>query len=135
MATTKINPSGLYDSTPFGFSHAAVQDGGKVLHLAGQVAWDADCNVVGVGDFAAQVDKALANITAVLSHSGLGPSDVVRLRTYIVDNDMERLGAVVGALKRFYGDETPAPNTVIGVQSLALPDFLVEIEATAQFRD
>ena len=135
MATTKINPSELYDSTPFGFSHAAVQDGGKVLHLAGQVAWDADCNVVGVGDFAAQVDKALANIAAVLAHSGLGPSDVVRLRTYIVDNDMERLGAVVGALKRFYGDETPAPNTVVGVQSLALPDFLVEIEAVAQFRD
>lgn len=135
MATTKINPSNLYDSTSFGFSHAAVQDGAKVLHLAGQVAWDADCNVVGVGDFAAQVDKALANIAAVLAHSGLGPSDVIRLRTYIVDNDMERLGAVVGALKRFYGDETPAPNTVVGVQSLALPDFLVEIEAIAQFRD
>src|SRR5690606_9946882 len=80
MATTKSNPSELYDSTPFGFSHAAVQDGGRVLHLAGQVAWDADCNVVGVGDFAAQVDKALANIAAVLAHSGLGPSDVVRLR-------------------------------------------------------
>ena len=49
--------------------------------------------------------------------------------------NQDRLGAVVGALKRFYGDETPAPNTVVGVQSLALPDFLVEIEAIAQFRD
>lgn len=135
MATKKINPSNLYDSTAFGFSHAAVQDGGRVLHLAGQVAWDAQCNVVGIGDFAAQVDQALANISAVLEHSGLGPSDVVRLRTYIVDNDMERLGAVVGALKRFYGGQTPAPNTVVGVQSLALPDFLVEIEAIAQFND
>jgi enamine deaminase RidA (YjgF/YER057c/UK114 family) len=39
---------------------------------------------------------------------------------------------VVAAIQRFYGGATPAPNTVVGVQSLALPDFLVEIEATAQ---
>ena len=29
------------------------------------------------------------------------------------------------------GDTAPAANTFIGVQSLALPDFLIEIEATA----
>lgn len=130
--TSKINPVGLYDSTPFGFSHASVQEAGRVLHLAGQVAWDANCNVVGVDDFPAQVDQALANLSAVLADSGLGPTDVLRLRTYIVGNDLERLGAVVSALQRFYGGTTPAPNTVIGVQSLALPDFLVEIEAVAQ---
>jgi len=135
MAVSKINPSTLYESIPFGFSHAAVQDHGRVLHLAGQVAWDAECQVVGTGDFAAQVEMALSNLKTVLDHSGLGPSDVLRLRTYIVANDMERLGVVVAALQRFYGAETPAPNTVIGVQSLALPDFLVEIEGVAQLRD
>lgn len=135
MAVIKINPPGLYESTPFGFSHAAVQDRGRVLHLAGQVAWDAECKVVGVGDFGVQVEMALSNLKTVLAHSGLGPSDILRLRTYIVANDMERLGAVVGALQRFYGEEVPAPNTVIGVQSLALPDFLIEIEGVAQLRD
>jgi len=38
----------------------------------------------------------------------------------------------VGAeLAAFYGDVIPAPNTIIGVQALALPDFLIEIEAVA----
>lgn len=132
MGVIKINPPSLYDSTAFGFSHAAVQDGGRVLHLAGQVAWNAECVVIGVGDLAAQVAQALENLKAVLAHSGLAPSDVLRLRTYIVDNDLQKLGVVVAAINRFYGGETPAPNTVVGVQSLALPEFLVEIEAVAQ---
>jgi enamine deaminase RidA (YjgF/YER057c/UK114 family) len=34
-------------------------------------------------------------------------------------------------VQAFYGAAAPAPNTFIGVQSLALPDFLIEIEATA----
>jgi len=41
------------------------------------------------------------------------------------------LGVVTAELAGFYGDITPAPNTVIGVQALALPEFLIEIEATA----
>jgi enamine deaminase RidA (YjgF/YER057c/UK114 family) len=38
---------------------------------------------------------------------------------------------VVPALADFWGDVTPAANTWIGVQALALPEFLIEIEATA----
>jgi enamine deaminase RidA (YjgF/YER057c/UK114 family) len=132
MASTKINPSSLYNSVPFGFSHAAIQTEGRTVHLAGQVAWDAECNVVGEGDLARQVEVALANLSAVLKEVGAGPEDLVRLRTYIVDNTPEKLGVVVGAINAFYGGATPAPNTVVGVSGLALPDFLVEIEATAQ---
>jgi len=132
MGSKKINPPNLYESTPFGFSHAAVQETGKLLHLAGQVAWDAQRNLIGEGDLAAQVEAALANLAAVLKHMNLAPEDLVRLRTYIVDIDPEKLGVVIDAIHRFYGGSIPAPNTVVGVQSLALPDFLVEIEAAAQ---
>lgn len=132
MASTKINPPSLYNSVPFGFSHAAIQTGARTVHLAGQVAWDADCNVVGEGDLARQVEVALANLSAVLAEVGAAPEDLVRMRTYIVDNTPEKLGVVVGAINAFYGGAVPAPNTVIGVPGLALPDFLIEIEATAQ---
>ncbi len=132
MASTKINPPSLYNSVPFGFSHAAIQTGARTVHLAGQVAWDADCNVVGEGDLARQVEQALANLSAVLAEVGAGPEDLVRMRTYIVDNTPEKLGVVVGAIHAFYGGAVPAPNTVVGVPGLALPDFLIEIEATAQ---
>ncbi|WP_438851645.1 RidA family protein [Brevundimonas nasdae] len=131
MPITKINPPHLYESVPFGFSHAALQEGGRTLHLAGQVAWDAQCNVVGEGDLARQVEVALQNLSAVLAEAGADAGNLVRLRTYIVDNTPEKLGIVVGAINRFYAGATPAPNTVVGVSGLALPDFLVEIEATA----
>lgn len=128
---TRINPNNLYDALGFGFSHATLQDGGKTLHLAGQVAWDAECNVVGGDDLAAQTRQALANLKAVLAEVGATPADIVRLRTYVVDHNPEKLGVVLGEVGAFYEGATPAPNTFLGVQTLALPDFLVEIEATA----
>ncbi len=131
MPITKINPPHLYESVPFGFSHAALQEGGRTLHLAGPVAWDAQCHVVGEGDLARQVEVALQNRSAVLAEASADAGNLVRLRTYIVDNTPEKLGIVVGAINRFYAGATPAPNTVVGVSGLALPDFLVEIEATA----
>jgi len=127
----RINPKSLYDSLPFGFSHATLQEGGKTVHLAGQVAWDAAGNVVGPGDLAAQARQALANLKAVLAEVGASPADIVRLRTYVVDHAPDKLGPVLGQFPDFYEGAVPAPNTFIGVQALALPDFLVEIEATA----
>ena len=50
MTIERINPPQLYDSLRFGFSHATLQKAGATLHLAGQVAWDAQTNVVGAGD-------------------------------------------------------------------------------------
>ena len=131
MTVTRINPTHLYDSLQFGFSHASLQEGGRTLHLSGQVGWDAEAKIVGVDDLAAQTRQALANLTAVLAEVGATPADLVRIRTYVVNHDMEKLGIVTGELMTFYGEIVPAPNTVIGVHALALPDFLVEIEATA----
>lgn len=131
MPISRINPPSLYDSVGYGFSHATLQDGGKTLHLAGQVAWDKDCNVVGPGDLAAQTRQALANLKAVLAEAGASPADVVRLRTYVVDHSPDKLGIVLPEIGAFYEGATPAPNTFLGVSALALPDFLIEIEAVA----
>jgi enamine deaminase RidA (YjgF/YER057c/UK114 family) len=135
MTNTKINPEGLYDSLAFGFSHAALQTGGKTLHLAGQVAWDENAAIVGPGDLAAQTRQALVNLGAVLSAAGAGPADIVRLRTYVVGHTPDKLGVILNEVAAFYGTATPAPNTFIGVAALALPDFLIEIEATAAVPD
>lgn len=131
MRAEKINPPELYDSVRYGFSHAARQRSGSVLHLAGQVAWDRSGELVGAGDLAAQTRQALANIRAVLAAAGATPADILRLRTYVVDHSPEKLGPVLAEIGQFYGETLPAPNTFIGVSTLALPDFLVEIEATA----
>jgi len=133
MSIKRINPPQLYDSLRFGFSHGTRQSGGRdTVHLAGQVAWDAQGSLVGAGDLAAQTRQALNNLKAVLESVGASAADVIRLRTYVVDHTPDKLGPVLGEIAAFYGAAVPAPNTFIGVAALALPDFLVEIEAIAE---
>ena len=135
MSVRHINPPALYDSVKYGFSHAVVDTRSGTVHLSGQVAWDKDYQVVGGADLAEQARQALANLKIVLQEAGSGVDQILRLRTYIVNHNPEKLGIVSGELANFYGDVDPASNTVVGVQALALPDFLVEIEATAALKD
>ncbi|MGC6329612.1 RidA family protein [Rhizorhabdus sp. FW153] len=131
MANNRINPDSMYNSLVYGFSHAAVQTSGKTVHLAGQVAWDKDCAIVGGDDLAAQTRQTLANIKTVVEAAGGTIADIVRLRIYVVNHSPDKLGVVLPEVGAFFGDVTPPPNTFLGVQALALPDFLIEIEATA----
>ena len=132
MSNQKINPPEMYNSLQYGFSHAVVAEGGRQVCLAGQVAWDANGVIVAPGDLAGQAKQTLKNLRSVLAACGAAPKDVMRLRIYVVDHQPEKLEAIIPALMDFYGAELPAANTLIGVQALALPEFLIEIEATAQ---
>ncbi len=131
MNREAINPNDMYNAVQFGFSHAVKNDSGQTIHCAGQVAWDDNGDLVGAGDLAAQVAQCLRNLKKVLAHAGARPQDIVRLRTYVVDHSPEKLETICSAIGAFYEGEAPAANTLIGVQTLALPDFLIEIEATA----
>lgn len=131
MTHKKINPASMYDSLQFGFSHATQAQGKTVLHCAGQLAWDASGEVVGKNDLAAQTEQVFKNLNTVLKEAGATPADVVRMRTYIVNLEPANLEVVGEAIGRFYGDITPPVNTLLGVQSLAMPDLLIEIEMTA----
>lgn len=135
MSKETINPDTLYGSTQYGFSHAVKSSRATTIHCAGQVAWDKDYNVVGGNNIGAQARQALANLKTVLAAAGAGIEDIVRLRTYVVNHKPEYLEPIGMALGEFYGEVTPAANTWIGVQSLAMPEFLVEIEATAEISE
>jgi enamine deaminase RidA (YjgF/YER057c/UK114 family) len=131
MRISRINPPALYDSVQYGFSHATLQEGGRTLYMAGQVGWNAQCEVVGEGDLAAQTRQSLDNLRAVLAAAGGTPENIVSLRTYVVNHSPDKLGVVLKEVGAFFGSSTPPPNTFIGVAALALPPFLVEIEAVA----
>lgn len=127
-----INPEALYSSLELGFSHAVKSNGKQHIHCSGQIAWDKNFTVVGAGDVGAQAHQALANLTVALEAAGATVGDVVRLRTYVVNYSPALLEPIGQAIRAFYGDNIPAANTLIGVQSLALPEFLIEVEATAE---
>ncbi|WP_405983214.1 RidA family protein [Streptomyces sp. NBC_00158] len=126
---TLVNPSGLHDPSPFGYGHAASAPGEPVF-IAGQYASDGTGEVV-PGDFAAQVATAFANLRAALAGVGLGFEHVVRLGTYVVDHDPEKLAVLGKALHDGWPDGRLPAQTLSGVASLALPGMLFEVDAVA----
>lgn len=130
VSHTIVNPDGLHDPVPFGYSHtAAVPAGSELVLVSGQYGSDADGAVVSPG-FAEQVQQSFRNLGVALAAHGLDLSHVVQLRTYVVSPDFQKLGIIGQAVGAGCGD-TPPTQTVIGVAGLAMPDILFEVEAVA----
>ena len=130
MATTRaVNPWQWQDQ--FGFSQAIeVRGAERVLYCAGQTSVDANGAPLHAGDMAAQINQALTNLETVLGHAGLTLANVVRLNYYTRDvAAFLQAGSAYGPRLQAAGCQ-PA-STLLGVASLAFPELLVEIEATA----
>lgn len=130
MAHTIVNPDGLHDPVPFGYSHTAtVPAGTELVLVSGQYGSSPSGQVVSA-DFAEQVRQTFRNVGVALAAHGLDLSHVVQLRTYVVDHDVSKLGPIAGAVQEHWGANPPT-QTLIGVASLATPDVLFEVEAVA----
>ncbi|MEH2505854.1 MULTISPECIES: RidA family protein [unclassified Bradyrhizobium] len=127
-------PSELFDSRRYGFAQIAVipTPVGNAIHVSGQVAWDADRNIVGAGDVGRQLQKSLENLAVALASAGARLDQVGALRLYIKQSHMHESDAISGALKATFGDNPPCA-TWIGVASLANDEFLVEVEPSVVF--
>lgn len=128
MTRSITNPAGLHTPTAYGYSHVVSAPGEQVF-IAGQYGSDESGHVVRE-DFAGQVARAFANLRTALAAVGLGTADVVRLGTYIVDHDQEKLAVLLEELHATWGTELPA-QTLVGVAALALPGMLFEVDAVA----
>ena len=130
MAHAIVNPAGLHDPVPFGYSHtAAVPAGTELVLVAGQYGSGPDGAVVS-NDFTQQVKQTFHNLGVALAAHGLDLGHVVQLRTYVVNHDVSRLGPIAEAVREGWGAKPPT-QTLVGVASLATPDVLFEVEAVA----
>jgi enamine deaminase RidA (YjgF/YER057c/UK114 family) len=129
MPKEHVNPASLFPSVQHGFSQVVVASGAKTVFISGQTAWDRDKQVVG-RDLDEQAKQALRNVKAAVEAAGGGLTDIVALRIYVVHQGQQNLEAVGRALRETFATNPPT-STWIGVASLAVPDFLIEIEATA----
>ncbi|WP_458090353.1 RidA family protein [Streptomyces malaysiensis] len=132
MAITLVNPSGLPEVEAY--RQVSIATGSRLVHMAGQVAWDAEGVTVGEGDLAAQVEQCYLNVGTALAGVGGSFDDVVKLTVYVVDWTPEKMplfleGAARAAAK--LGVTPVPPGTLLGVAALDIPEHLVEIEATA----
>ncbi|MFQ5854969.1 MAG: RidA family protein [Anaerolineae bacterium] len=131
-----IQPEGL--AQPAGaYSHACRVEANKFLFVAGQVALDADGNVVGDGDFKEQAKQVYANIRQALAAEGLEMRHIAKFTTYLVrGKDIPAFYEVREELypELFPGGKYPA-NTLLVIGRLVREEFLIEIEAVAAYAD
>ena len=126
-----INPDSLFSSLPHGFSQVVIATGRKMVFVSGQTAWDKQKNIVGGDSVLEQARQAFRNLEKAMEAAGGALKDIVALRIYVVDYQAESGTAVGTALREFFSVENPPASTWIGVSALAVPEFLIEIEATA----
>lgn len=119
------NPAGIWAPNGRAFQQGVVQGEGKVVHVTGQVAWDADSNVVGIGDAEAQLDKAFDNVRVILEEVGGRLDDIVSMTIYFVDR--ADLPAIQRARSRYFDAETAPVSILIQAAGLVIPELVVEV--------
>jgi len=110
------------------YKMATRMEGGHLLYISGQVAWDANGTIVGQGDIGAQARQAFQNLRRVLQAAGGDLSQLLKITTYITK--IEDFPAVAEVRSSVFPGELPA-STLIVVKSLFHPDFLIEVEGVA----
>lgn len=108
------------------YSQGIIANG--MVYTAGQIALDpATMQVVGGDDVAAQTERVMQNLAAILKASGASLETVVKTTVFL--KDMGEFGAMNEVYGRHFGSHRPARSTV---QAAGLPkDVRVEIEAVA----
>jgi 2-iminobutanoate/2-iminopropanoate deaminase len=118
------NPVGVH--TPQASYHHVAKVG-DLLITSGQLAIDIDGNTVGVGDAEAQARQCWANLEAICAAYGVSLRHIAKTTTYITQ--WAYRPQVAAARAAVLGD-LPAPaNTLVVIDGLADPAYLVEIEA------
>jgi enamine deaminase RidA (YjgF/YER057c/UK114 family) len=117
-------------AVPAAYTHVVVATGSKTVYIADQEPEDAQGNLVGPGDLAAQADQVFANLGRALAAAGARPGQVARITIYVVHHRPEFLPVIEKACTGLFGDHKPA-DTVVGVETLARPGYLVEVDAIA----
>ncbi len=128
MTLQSINPDGL--PTPSTYTHVIVATRTKMVFIAGQEPENAQGDLVGIGDLAAQARQVFANLGCALAAAGARPGQVAKITIYVVRYRPEHLPVIEHARAALFGDHKPA-DTVVGVQTLARPEYLIEVDAIA----
>jgi 2-iminobutanoate/2-iminopropanoate deaminase len=97
------------------------------IFVSGQIALDPATQQLIDGDVAAQTERVLQNLSAILTAAGSSFAQVVKTTVFL--KYMDNFGAMNEVYARYFGDAPPARSTVAAA---GLPrDVLVEIDVIA----
>lgn len=129
MSLKFINPESL--GKPKGYANGVLADGGKLLFIAGQIAWNEKQEIVS-DDFVEQFEQALKNVIAVVAEAKGSAESIVRLVVYITDKEEYKASVKeIGERWRVQmGKHFPA-MALVEVKGLLEDKAKVEIEGVA----
>lgn len=129
------NPSVPTLAPAVGYAHVTIARGTRLIFCAGQGALDAQGNLVGAHDLAAQTAQAIKNLALALEVANATLADVVKTTVYVVgldDDSLSHIFAGISATSEEIGQPFPlVAGTLLGVRRLAEADALIEIEVIA----
>jgi len=128
-----INPPAL--AAPRGYTHVVTATGGKMVFVAGQVAFDTKGELVGKGDLRTQATQVYGNLKIALAAAGATFADVVKMNTYVVNFKSADLPVIREVRSQFFSQENLPASTLVGVSALAFDGFLIEVEAVAMVKE
>jgi enamine deaminase RidA (YjgF/YER057c/UK114 family) len=123
-----LQPEGLPSTA---YSQVVIGRGGRLVFVSGQVSVDENGQAVARGDLAGQARQAHANLELALKGAGASLADVTKLTTYVVGFEPEMLSLIREVRAALFGPVESPASTLVGVQALAAPEFLIEVEAYA----
>ena len=127
MPVEFINPEELHQ--PPTYSHVTIARGSRTVYVSGQVGFDEDGQLVGEDHFT-QAQRAFANLATALEAAGATLQDVAKITIFVVGHRPQLLEPLMAARADAFGEHKPA-STYVGVEALARPGLLVEVEAVA----
>ena len=124
MAHEILNLSKVHPTK--GYSHVA--KAGNTLYIAGQVAKDLEGNLVGKGDFETQARQVFTNLKNILEEAEGRIQNIVKMTTFLTHFDYIEIYRKV---RDEFIQEPYPPNTLLIVNSLAMVEYMIEVEAIA----
>jgi enamine deaminase RidA (YjgF/YER057c/UK114 family) len=123
----KVAAKGVFD--PPGYQQAIKVTGAQsIILISGQVAYDDKGQPAHPGDFQAQARATFQALKAQVEAAGGTLASIVKLNTYLVD--VRHRTELAAIREEFFGKKAPA-STLVGVTALAVPGWLIEVEAIA----
>ncbi len=120
----RMNPPGTTQPTVY----TQLVRAGKTLYLAGQTAVNEKGELIGKGDMRAQVRQVYENLKSLLASQGATFDHLVKITVYTLSIDEFRKAGDIR--EEYTGGRAPA-STLLQIDQLASPDYLLEIEGIA----
>jgi enamine deaminase RidA (YjgF/YER057c/UK114 family) len=114
---------------PFGYSQVVEVTGGRTVYIAGQVPLNANNEVVGEGDFPAQVRQTFENVRLALEAVDMTFANVVKMQFFLTD--IAQLPLVREIRDSYVNTSQPPASTSVQVVALFRPDVMFEMDAVA----